>query len=980
MYNPFTLKLSSSDAFQVLVILFTSLPVFSIAQSHFSGLPFVRNFQTVEYKAGIQNWDIIQDKRGLVYVGNNFGLLEYDGHRWQTYGVKSGTKVRSVAIDSRGRIYVGCQGDFGYFFPDGAGRLTYTSLADSLENKYRNFDEAWSIYIDGAKVYFCTFSLIYLYDEGKLTVIEPRHPIDLSFLVNRKLYVNEGSKGIVVLEGNELNLIKGGDFFKDISISSIMQVESDRFLISTFQQGIFQLINGRVVPWNESLQQTFRDAYINCMVRLQNGNFALGTQNSGLLIMNAEGDMLMQLTRGRGLENRTILSIYEDDLNNLWLGHNNGIAYVELGSPFTIINEQSGLPGTGYTAFLDNDNLYLGTNTGLYIRARDDRKDFKLIENTRGQLYHIGRYNDDLLAGHHNGALRINDQAATRLSTEQGSWVFQVLKGEPAKLVEGTYTGLQLYEARQGKWKLKKKLNGFSESSRVMAEDAQGNLWVTHGYKGAFRIRLNTNRDSLSQVLYYGTEKGFPSAHLINVFKIRNELLFTAENGVYKYNPATDRFVPDDLFTPRLGRYSQIWFMQEDALGNIYFAGREHIGVFQKNTIGEYSLEANDFGKIRKYLNDDLMNITILKNNEVLFGAKDGFIHYDPAPRLNRSHETFNTLIRRVSVITNGTDSVLFFGNYSQGDSVVNKQLDAFSPALPFRSNSVSFSFSATSFEGDADLVYQYYLENFEAEWSLWSTQVLKEYTNLKEGRYVFHVRARNVNGRVSPETTYEFVIHPPWYRSVWAYFIYAVSVIAFLFTGFNMLDKKYQRQQRLMTIRQEKVLNQKNSELEKLSQQSQEEITRLQNEKLESELRHMNNELGTATMHLLNKNEFITGIKNDLHSIVKRSPGNEIKKELLLITKDIEHNISADDDWEHFQFHFDRVHGDFTNRFKVVFPGLSPQEIKLSAYLRMNLSTKEIAQLLNISVRGVEISRYRLRKKLQLERNQNLQDFILNF
>jgi hypothetical protein len=980
MFNRFIPKISAFDAFQVLVIFFTSLPVFTIAQSHISGLPFVRNFQTVEYKAGIQNWDIVQDKRGLIYVGNNFGLLEYDGRHWQTYGVRSGTKVRSVAIDSRGRIYVGCQGDFGYFFPDQAGRLAYTSLADSLENQYRNFDEAWSIYIDGTKVYFCTFSLIYIYDEGNLTVVEPDHAIDLSFLVNRKLYVNERSRGIVVLEGNQLEPIKGGDFFKDVSISSIMQVEADRFLISTFQKGIFQLINGKVVPWNGFLQQTFRDAYINCMVRLQNGNFALGTQNSGLLILNGDGDILMQLTRGRGLENRTVLSIYEDDLNNLWLGHNNGIAYVELGSPFTIINEQSGLPGTGYTAFLDNNNLYLGTNTGLYIRAKDEHKDFSLIENTRGQLYHIGRYNDDLLAGHHNGALRINGRNATRLSAEQGSWIFQVLKGDPGKLIEGTYTGLQLYEADHGKWKLKKKLNGFSESSRVMAEDPQGSLWVTHGYKGAFRIRLNPERDSIEQVSYYGTEKGFPSTHLINVFKIRNELLFTAENGVYKYDPAADRFVPDDLFTSKLGRQSQIWFMQEDALGNIYFVGREHIGVFQKNAIGEYSYQANDFGKIRKYLNDDLMNIAILKNNEVLFGAKDGFIHYDPSPRLNRSHTTFNTLIRKVSATTNGTDSVLFFGNYSHGDSVVNKQLDTFSPVLPYKNNSVSFSFSATSFEGDADLVYQYWLENFEAEWSLWSTQALKEYTNLKEGRYVFHVRARNVNGSVSPETVYEFAIHPPWYRSVWAYFIYTVSVIAFLFTGFNLLDKKYQRQQKLMAIKQEKVLNQKNTELEKLSQKSQEAITQLQNEKLESELRHMNNELGTATMHLLNKNEFITGIKNNLNSIVKRAPGNEMKKELLQISKDIEHNISADGDWEHFQFHFDRVHGDFTTRFKTVFPGLSPQEIKLSAYLRMNLSTKEIAQLLNISARGVEISRYRLRKKLRLERNQNLQDFILNF
>jgi hypothetical protein len=949
------------------------------AQSTLSGLPFVRNFQTVEYKAGIQNWDIAQDKRGMLYIANNFGLLEYDGHHWHTYGVNKGTKVRSVAIDKRGRIYVGCQGDFGYFFPDNRGQLVYTSLADSLKPEYRNFDEAWSIYIDDDRVYFCTFSLIYIYQDGKLSIIKPENPIDLSFLVNRQLFVNERSRGLSVLEGEKLSVLKGGDFFNGITISSILPIQTDQYLISTSRRGMFRMDNGRVIPWNEKLQKFFIDAHVNCMMRLKNGNVALGTQNSGLLIFDADGNMLRQMTRGRGLESRTILCVYEDDLNNLWIGHNNGIAYMELGSPFTFIDEQSGLPGTGYTAFLDNEKLFLGTNTGLYVKSKNSLNDFSLVPNTLGQVYHIGRYGDDLLLGHHSGAYRIEGDVAKQLSNEPGAWVFRSIKGAPSKLIGGIYAGLQLYEADGNKWKISKAIPGFNESSRVMEEDHDGNLWVTHGYKGAYRLKFNATKDSITKVSYYGSDKGFPTNHLINVFKIRNELLFSSELGVYKYNTTSDSFVPDDLFTGKLGNVAQIWYMQEDALGNIYFVGREHMGVFQRNQIGEYKLLVNDFSKIRKYLNDDLMNITILKNNEVLFGAKEGFIHYDPAR--SRSNSTFfKTLIRNVSATNNGVDSVIFFGNYSQGDSVVNNQLEAFRPELPYRSNSINFTFAATSYEGDADLLYQYYLENYEKEWSTWGTKIQKEYTNLKEGTYTFHVRAKNLNGIVSREAVYRFVVHPPWYRSIWAYTIYGVSVIALLFAGFNALDRKYQREQKLMVLKQKKELSAKDNELEKLSQQSHMEISRLQNEKLESELRHMNNELGTATMHLLNKNEFITGIKTNLNSIAKRSNSDDLKKELLQITKDIEQNISADSDWEHFQFHFDRVHGDFTNRFKGAFPVLSPQEIKLSAYLRMNLSTKEIAQLLNISVRGVEISRYRLRKKLQLDRNQNLQDFILNF
>jgi len=953
----------------------------SHAQSRYAGLPFVRQFRTVEYKAGIQNWDIAQDGRGLLYIANNFGLLEFDGNQWQVFGVPNGTKVRSVAIDPKGKIYVGCQGDFGYFFPNEQGRLDYTSLADSLPAAYRNFDETWSVYIDNQRVYFCTFSGIYLYDAGKgLSVVEPDSDIDLSFLVNRQLYVNERQRGLCLLQNDSLASLPGGDFFTGMSVSSIIPLHSDEILVSTFQHGLFSWRGKVVTPWNSSLQKLFREVNVNTVIRLRNGNLAVGTQNDGLLIINPDGVILMHLTRGRGLENRTILTLYEDDLNNLWVGQNNGIVYIELGSPFTFINEQAGLPGTGYTAYLDNNQLYLGTNTGLYRKDNDALTSYTLVEGTRGQVYHVGRYGNDLLIGHHTGAYRLEGNQAVPVSKEPGSWLFVPLKSAPDHLLEGTYNGVQLYQkSRDGHWRFSRKLKGFSESSRVIAEDVTGDIWITHGYKGVFRFKLTGVTDSIFSVSYYGADKGFPTPRLINVFRIRNDLVFTSESGVYQYNAATDTFIPDDFFTAKLGRNVQLWSMQEDALGSIYFIGVNQLGVFQKNASGAYTLYSKDFNKIRKYLNDDLENITILKNNEVLFGSKDGFIHYDPSRRRDQPG-IFKTLIRRVITHHHERDSILFYGNYTSADSVTDRQFDRFKPELSFTSNSMNFIFAATSFEGDADLLFQYYLENYEKSWSEWNNKTQKEYTNLKEGNYVFHVRSKNANGIISDEATYAFVILPPWYRSLIAYIFYGLFVLALLFMAFSILDRKYQREQQRMVEEQEKELNARDNELEKLSQESKEEINRLNNEKLESELQHKNNELATSTMHLLNKNEFITGIRSTLNHIIKKTTHDEVKSELGQITKAIENNISADSDWEHFQFHFDRVHGDFTTRFKGAFPSLSPQEIKLSAYLRMNLSTKEIAQLLNISVRGVEIGRYRLRKKLQLDRNQNLQDFILNF
>lgn len=960
------------DLFVLLFVLYSGS---AIGQSGLGGQPFIRIFPTVDYRAGIQNWSVTQDKRGIIYVANNFGLLEFDGEQWQLHPVKNGTKVRSVAVDSRGRIFVGSQNEFGYFFPDSQGRLEYISLADSLDGKFRNFDEAWSIFIDQEKVYFCTFNRIYIYDGKKIEVTELSAPLDLSFFVDRNLIVNTPDNGLYQLKGTDLEQIQGGDFFKRISVSGIIPFGPNRYLISTSQDGVFILENGKATAWNSVNQEYFRQANINCVLRLRNGNIAAGTQNNGLLLLDADGNIIRQLTRGKGLDNRTVLGLFEDDRHNLWLGQNNGIAFVELGSPFTFINEENNLPGTGYAALLDKNKFYLGTNTGLYLRE-NGRNEFRLVKNTTGQVYYVGRHGSHILLGHHKGSFEIDDEASN-ISTESGSWVFLSPIGKPDILLGGNYNGLHLYRLEKGRWQWQNKIYGFSESSRIMAEDDAGNLWVTHGYKGAFKLGLSPAYDSVKEVAYYGRDKGFSSNLLINVYKIRNELVFTNEQGVYKYDSLKDEFVPDDLFTRQFGPGKQIWSMKEDALGNIYYAGAESIGVLRKNNVGEYIVENNTFNRIRRFLNDDLVNITVLANNEVLFGAKDGFIHYDPLLKSVVDND-FKCLLRRVTV-TNPGDSVFFYGAYSYKGEVVNQQVSP-DTELPFKNNALHFYFAAPGYEGNGERLYQYYLEPYEKTWSDFSRQTQKEYTNIREGKYKFHVRARTDNGQISSEATYSFVILPPWYRSLPAYIVYFVMLVTLLFAAFRIMDKKYQREQQAMAELQQQQLEQKDTEIEKISLQSKEEITRLQNEKLEADLNHMNNELATATMHLLNKNEFIADIKAQLTQIIRKKDKLESEGELIRITREIEKNISADADWEHFEFHFDRVHGDFTKRFKSQFPALTPQEIKLSAYLRMNLSTKEIAQLLNITVRGVEIGRYRLRKKLQLDRNQNLQDFILHF
>jgi DNA-binding CsgD family transcriptional regulator len=155
-------------------------------------------------------------------------------------------------------------------------------------------------------------------------------------------------------------------------------------------------------------------------------------------------------------------------------------------------------------------------------------------------------------------------------------------------------------------------------------------------------------------------------------------------------------------------------------------------------------------------------------------------------------------------------------------------------------------------------------------------------------------------------------------------------------------------------------------------------EIVKLQNEKLETEVNFKNKELATATMHLMQRGKLISKIKEELLPIVKTENIEESPEEFKKILSLINDAERADSDWEHFAIHFDHVHSNFLTKLKDKIPALSANDLKLCAYLKMNLSSKEIAQLMSVTVRAVEVSRYRLRKKLDVTTDTNLFDYLI--
>ena len=237
-----------------------------------------------------------------------------------------------------------------------------------------------------------------------------------------------------------------------------------------------------------------------------------------------------------------------------------------------------------------------------------------------------------------------------------------------------------------------------------------------------------------------------------------------------------------------------------------------------------------------------------------------------------------------------------------------------------------------------------------------------KDYTNLKEGEYLFRVKAKNIHNSVSEEKTFSFVILPPWYRSSIAYTLYALTIMLTFFF--------------FIKVRNIKVLREKERYIKEQTSLRELEQAHFIEDKLQNELISKNNELSGLAMKVIYKNEKLTELKEKVSSIMGVA-SDRVAKKLSNLLNFIESELD-DDNWDDFELRFDQAHNDFIKKLKVDFPDLTSKDLKICAYLKMNLSSKEIANLLNMTVRGVENARYRVRKRMHLDPNVNLTEWLM--
>ena len=907
-------------------------------------LPPIQSFSSDIYKGGNQNWDITQDDNRNMYFANNDGLLRFDGNHWQLFPSPNKSILRSVHY-ANNLIYTGSYMDFGYWKYLQTGELVYTSIVDELAFEMIEDEQIWNIFDYKQFVIFQTLNRLIIYNflNKQTQVVSSDDNILKAFLINNDIYFQSSNKSIyIVSEGKQSKLINGKDV-QDLTVINIFNNEDGIYFISD-KKGFFQIKNNKIVPTLKNSFPHLNNSLIYSAVKTESDNYVLGSVMDGILIFDKAGNLIFNYTIRQGLANNTVLSTFIDNQDNLWAGLDNGIAHLQLNSPIRIYKDSNGSLGTIYASSLYNGVLYLGTNQGLFRKIYPSDSDFSPVSGLEGQVWNLRQIDGKLFCGHDSGMFIIDNNKVTKIFDKIGTWDYRLLASN--MIIAGTYDGLHIIEKIGNNWKHKTKIQRFDISSRFFEVSKNKTILVSHEYKGVFRIKLNASNYEIDQEDLLIDGQSLYSS----LSSLGNSIYFMSNEGFYYYDYDKDEFLKNNQI---MNLMKDLSFLSAKMVNtndkNLWLFGDNSIIKLEKNQFSnEFIVEKFPVSQSLRSGLIGFENIISLDNSSHLLGSSQGYIVLNQG--ITQSKPEINLSINSVVASNKDKDVIRLDLNLEQ--------------ELSYDFNSLEFLISLPNYDNTNVIEFQHKLKGYEDEWSLWDSDAKILFSNLDPGNYELFIRAQIGNDIISTKS-YSFKIVNPWYLSTLAYIFYTLLLIS-LSLIINWGYTKYYKSV------QEKIISANAKKLELIEFKNKEEMMRLRNSNLQESVESKNRELAAATMATIKNNKFLQQIIDDLKSL---KSVNEINSVLVTIKR----NLDKGDDWKFFEDAFNNADQNFFKNLKKLHPDLTRSDLKLCAYLRLNLSTKEIAPLFGISVRSVEIKRYRLRKKMNLSHGRTLTDHIVS-
>lgn len=782
---------------------------FATAQGE-TGRLFIRNFDYKEYGGHQENWAVVQDKRGLMYFGNNWGILEYDTISWRLIKTEKQTSVLSMDVGSEGTIYVGLENGFGFLAPTSIGQMRFVSLRPELPESEEQVLEVWKVHATTHGTYFVTINKLYLWKKGKFQ-IWPITISALSTVVNDTLYFGEWQSGINFSAGGAPQFLAGTEALAQVQNYLIGPYESKKtLLLSTRERGLLKYKDRRLVPFKTDADDFLKKNQIYSSISLPGNRLLFGTIRGGVVILDSQGHILHKIDAQSGLRNDTIVApFYNDRDGSVWLALSNGLAQVELSSPFTKFDSQTGLAGAPHAIIRYDGLLYVSTSRGVFYLTPNPEAthaSFAPIQGLTTFAYGFHPTANALLVGTDKGLYQIKGIQATSLpGYPYRIYAFSPSQKKPNRLYAAIQRGVGVLEDQGGVWTYLGRVLDLNLEMTSIVVEADDSVWLGTNAFGTYRLsplQASAHPDSqfVAEIEKYGPKDGLPEGE-VNVFFHDGRVLFHTGAGLLTHNSSKRRFENDLSFGLRNGNH--VGRMAVDQNAKIWtFTRRNGHSLVRVGTLANdnnYIWEDTPFRRLT-----DIGDIKVIypdQNGVVWIGGTEGIIRYD-SETLGFPHHVFQTVIRAVTV--NG-DSTIYGGSLPVDSSRlaphkgtelhIGKAGVVLASELEHKNNAMRFEFAATSHIEPGATEFQSRLEGFNETWSPLSAESRKDYTNLPGGSYRFRVRARNVFGKIGSEDAFEFRIAPPYYRTWWAYLSYAMLAISIIMFLTRVQVKRSQRE-----------------------------------------------------------------------------------------------------------------------------------------------------------------------------------------
>lgn len=712
----------------------------------------------------------------------------------------------------------------------------------------------------------------------------------------------------------------------------------------TETKGCFLFKEGEVSPWRTEADALLKEHQINRAVETPDGRYIIGTLSGGIFSIASDGSLEWMIDVSGGLQNNTVLALLCDYSGNIWVALDDGISYIDRMAGVYVYRPQNHYIGMIYDMLIDGNDTYLATNQGLYLSS--DGSGLKRVSGLDEQTWFIEKVYSTIYCGYNVGVFSIKDHQA-ELVSEEGGGTFCIRKiahKDSTFILAGTYKMPCLYKEKgNDEWEYLPTFENNLQMLRNMEYDGQGNVWGEHFKSGLVRLSLSPDFRRVTEEMKYST-LGEVSDTVFNVMNINGRVVFTNGRRFFTYESVHDEIVPYEVMNRDLNELKNVHQAVHVKDSYYWLVGDRRITLVECR---------KDSFRVIRSLPYSLFGISVEERSSVICDSSTG-----------------NTYLLMSNLIVSIDDAVFM---HPIRDSYIPLELVSMTAAdregtvinvpltdgvrIGYRYNTVDFRLRYPVYSG-FDINMRCRLDGLTDEWIYRGRDLAQKFTRLRSGKYVFEAEVY-AGEEVLATTSIDFVIRKPWYASWWMLFVY-VALASIVYGIF------YQ-----MSVRKMKAENRRRIEEQKLKMQQQKEAM------LEEDVRQKSKDLASMSMAVIAHNDVLDSILKEINE--QRS--GKITRTLDKIQHIVQNSlISNNEHWDVFQANFDRVHENFFRKLKDRYPDLTSTDLRLCALLRLNLSTKEIAKMLNLTVRGVESARYRLRKKLELPAEASLTDFMINF